>query len=333
MEFVVENGVLIKFINPEKKQDILIPDNITTISSSVFYKCFYLRSVVIPHGVKRIEAFAFAACKNLTHVYFPKTIEYIHENAFESTPWLDDYPSDFVVICNILYKYKGQNNSIIIPDNVNQINSCAFQNDKSIVEIVISESVKKIDNFGFFQCQKLQSITIPETVKDIGRYVFAECNELQYVNILGHCSPHALFETASVDSHTIQYNPASNPQEIYAPHIYLKDCLYEHTRLLFINGFAGAYLQKRHVDEDVLKANKEYIVTHKDQLAEIADSYRYLFTYMITEDLIPVTDITLALSKIEDISLKTLILDYVNKTRQQNNISDLLDNEYNLDDD
>ena len=51
-DFVIENGVLIKYVGPGG--DVIIPDGVTSIEKSAFYGCQSLTNIVIPDSVKSI---------------------------------------------------------------------------------------------------------------------------------------------------------------------------------------------------------------------------------------------------------------------------------------
>ena len=83
-DFIIENGVLTKYVGPGG--DVVIPDGVTKIagnySSGAFSDNGYLISVVIPDSVTTIEAYAFSGCSNLRKVTLPNHTVEIGEAAF-----------------------------------------------------------------------------------------------------------------------------------------------------------------------------------------------------------------------------------------------------------
>ena len=76
---------------------------------------------------------------------------------------------DFVIENDVLAKYEGAGEDVVIP-----------------------EGVKKIDASAFYGCESLGSISIPEGVAEIGRYAFDDCPSLARVVVLGEALPKGL---------------------------------------------------------------------------------------------------------------------------------------------
>lgn len=64
------------------KEDVVIPDSVTSIGSSAFGWCKNLTSVTIPDSVTYTGISAFERCKNLTSVIIPDSVTYIDNGAF-----------------------------------------------------------------------------------------------------------------------------------------------------------------------------------------------------------------------------------------------------------
>ena len=87
---------------------------------------------------------------------------------------------------NILGKVADEdidNGTIVIPDDVTEIDSCAFEDCISLISIKIPDNVTKINYKAFKNCENLQSIKIPDGVKYIGSSAFCNCESLKSINI------------------------------------------------------------------------------------------------------------------------------------------------------
>ena len=106
-DFIVENGVLIKYNGSGGK--VIIPGDrgITAIGDDVFKNNDSLTSIVIPSGVKTIGASAFEGCGNLVYITMPTGLTTIGDNAFAGDA----------------YYYL---NSMVVPEGVRSIGKYAF---------------------------------------------------------------------------------------------------------------------------------------------------------------------------------------------------------------
>ena len=71
---------------------------------------------------------------------------------------------DFYIKGNVLRKYKGNEENVVIPDNVEIIDEKAFRLCQSVVSIVVPDSVTQIRWGAFSFCPNLEKITIPSSV-------------------------------------------------------------------------------------------------------------------------------------------------------------------------
>ena len=74
------------------------------------------------------------------------------------------------------------NGTIIIPDNITEINEYAFANT-NLRFIDIPEHVNKIGYLAFSKCEFLQKINLPNSVTLIGKGAFMNCINLQSINL------------------------------------------------------------------------------------------------------------------------------------------------------
>ena len=81
--------------------------------------------------------------------------------------------NDFVIENNILVKYTGTDEDVIIPEGVTQIGDYAFRRNETVKSVIIPDGVESIGRVAFYECKSLKKITIPNSVKIIGEYEYA----------------------------------------------------------------------------------------------------------------------------------------------------------------
>ena len=141
-----------------------IPDSVTSIGESSFYKCTSLTSVTIPDSVTSIGYKAFGSCESLTSVTIPDSVTSIGDGAFSC--------------CTSL-------TSVTIPNSVTSIGDSAFYDCTSLTSVTIPNSVTIIGVAAFSCCTSLTSVTIPDSVTIIGGSAFFDCDNLTDVYYTG----------------------------------------------------------------------------------------------------------------------------------------------------
>lgn len=159
-EFEIENGILKKYRGEDAH--VIIPEHVTEIGESAFYKCENLQSIVIPHRVGKIGVKAFAGCTALTDIVLPIGLSVISWGMFRG--------------CTSL-------KSIVIPEGINRIDSEAFWACESLEEISFPSSLLKIDISAFANCVSLKELTFSGRTCYIGRCAFENCVSLQKLTL------------------------------------------------------------------------------------------------------------------------------------------------------
>ena len=168
-----KNGGYILKSYKDENQEIIIPYTIGKKKVTAIGKyCF-------SPDQERLSKNIGAIREKITSVLIPDSVTSIGSDAFENTPWLKNYPNDFVVVGNgCLIKYKGKDSCISIPDSVTSIGESAFNGCSSLTNITIPDSVTSIGYSAFRNCSSLTSITIPDSVTSIDYWFFDDCKNL-----------------------------------------------------------------------------------------------------------------------------------------------------------
>lgn len=146
--FVLDNGILynanmskIIWISPAIK-NVIIPDNVTSIYTSMFENCSWIETVSVPSGITEIGSNAFKGCTSLTTVTLPDGLLKINSGAFTG--------------CTSL-------NSINIPGSIKEISTGAFQTCSSLTSITLPEGLEIIGSDAFTGTA-LNTLYIPASV-------------------------------------------------------------------------------------------------------------------------------------------------------------------------
>lgn len=183
------------YINGSLVTNLIIPDNVITISDRAFYNCTGFKSVIIGENVTSIGDSAFRSCTGLTSITIGENLKSIGSYAFESCTALTQINWNAKNVTGIssfnhIFDYAGNNDdgiSVIFGDSVETIPAYVlYPSDSSppkITSITIGENVTSISQSAFRSCKDLVSITIPDSVTTIRDYSFSFCTGLKSVTI------------------------------------------------------------------------------------------------------------------------------------------------------
>lgn len=175
-QLVINNGILV-WADEEISGRLVVPEGVTCIGGSAFYRNRNLTEVIIPEGVTSVGGLAFYWCNNLKEISIPKSLIHFGDSAFGATPWVADQleQNPFLVINGVLVDVASSiAGDVKIPTSVTVIGNGAFRSCTNIINVYIPETVTRIEEFAFINCTNLENVYIPNSVKEIvGDYVFA----------------------------------------------------------------------------------------------------------------------------------------------------------------
>ena len=90
--------------------------------------------------------------------------------------------TDFEITGGVLKKYNGEDIDVIVPDNVLEIGTSAFEK-LQIRSVQLPRGLKEIDCQAFFGCENLASVSIPQGTKSIDDSAFDSCTALTSVQL------------------------------------------------------------------------------------------------------------------------------------------------------
>ena len=145
---------------------VVFPESLKKIGHNAFTNCTRLRKVTLPEGLEEIEYGAFQE-SGLTKINIPKNLKKIGGCIFRQTPFEKKLEKktdgDFIIFNgDIIYKYIGKDENVIIPGNITSICDRAFW-DRTVKSVTISEGVKNVGDA--FEYSKVEKIELPDTVE------------------------------------------------------------------------------------------------------------------------------------------------------------------------
>lgn len=165
------------FHDRKEIDDIEIPDSVSMIGDYAFSKCSALKRIVLPNGLRYIGDHAFLGASLLLDIEGGDNVEHIGNSAFYGTRWLD-VQGDFAILGKVLYKYKGNSQTVNVPADVRVLAPYSFSGT-NVVEVTLPGSVK-LGEGAFYKCHELA--TINADLKEIPAFTFYGCRKLRNVN-------------------------------------------------------------------------------------------------------------------------------------------------------
>jgi len=154
---------------PSARGVVTIPEGVTSIGASAFYRCAGLTEITIPEGVTSIGTSAFYCCTSLAEITIPEGVTSIGDEAF----------------CDCLSL-----TAVTIPASVRSIGNSAFSGVTyhlmlTTVTFSADSQLTSIGKYAFYKCPRLTNITIPSSVTTIGERAFAGWTASQTINVQG----------------------------------------------------------------------------------------------------------------------------------------------------
>lgn len=168
------------FQNCTKLVSIALPSTVTSIGKMAFYNCDELKSVTIDGDLTSIGWSCFMLCEKLESINIPNSVNYLGGEAFYGCSSLKSVNiPPILAIYEDTFRSCGALTNVVIPNTVTIIDDGAFD-FTGIKTIEIPDGVTYLS--GFASCE-LSQITIPTSVKTIGPYAFNGCKNLSSIII------------------------------------------------------------------------------------------------------------------------------------------------------
>ena len=225
---------------------------VTKIGGAAFWDCAGLTKITLPDGLTVIDEQAFAGCKSVTDINIPSSVTTIGNYAFSS--------------CGL--------KNIEIPENVSDIDYCAFYNSTSLEDINVNKKNKEYysedgvlfsDKYGngskyytlyCYPAGKLdKSYDIPNGVEIIESDAFAYCSHLENITIsssVGDIDYFAFRYCTGIKEIIIPSNVVVLGNDAFFGCTSLKKITIENgVKRIYNNAFAGTAIQTVYIPESV----------------------------------------------------------------------------------
>ena len=93
----------------------------------------------------------------------------------------DTETESFVIEDDVLVSYKGNSETVYIPEGVVEIAGKAFYQNKNIKSVIFPESVQIVGANAFRECTLLSEVSLNEGIAEIGGWAFALCENLKEI--------------------------------------------------------------------------------------------------------------------------------------------------------
>ena len=146
---------------------VTLPSTLKKIGKNAFYSCSNSLPIAIPDGVEYIGGYAFCGVK--ISGTLPKSLRELGDWAFSGATM------ESIVIPKHLKKILAmtfasiENAPVTFNDSLELIETNAFYQNKTFVNLVIPASVKSIGS-AFQQCTNIETVQLPEGLLEFGSY-------------------------------------------------------------------------------------------------------------------------------------------------------------------
>ena len=174
-------------------------NGVTRIGGMAFSDCTSLASINIGSRVTDIGYGAFMNCTNLTSLFLPQSVAHLdviegfsHGSVNLTSIDVADNNATYCSIDGVVFS-KDQKKLILYPSGrkgsyttpmSTTIIGCGSFHGSPLSSIVMTENVKEIEIWAFEKCSSLKSVSIPSSVTTIGRAAFIGCTSLSSKIIL-----------------------------------------------------------------------------------------------------------------------------------------------------
>lgn len=161
-----------------------------------------LETVNLSDTVEVLGEKALSNCPSLTSIENAGKVNKVDSMALYNTPFLDNNDEEFMVLGDVLFRYRGSSETVEIPEGIKRIGVLAFYGNEALKSVVIPDSVTEIDVNAFSDCANLESVKLPSGIETLNAGLFSDCSSLKEIEIpesVSQINEHVFARTAITD--------------------------------------------------------------------------------------------------------------------------------------
>lgn len=176
----IEDHWNLSLANLDLLQKVVLPQSLTVWENyEGLSNCISLTEVVLPPNLTNISSSCFSGCTKLASINIPQTVTSIGSNAFTNCQLTSiDLPAGLTSIGGQAFLWCDKLTSISLPDGISEIEVDLFKDCSSLAQVKLPSSLTKIKE-GAFAGTALTTFTLPAGATIEGINAFANCDTLQ----------------------------------------------------------------------------------------------------------------------------------------------------------
>lgn len=253
-------------------EKLVLPSTVVAVKDNAFANCRQLKEVVLDEKLNFIGRQAFMNTVSLSKINIPDEVEYIGPECFShsgiKSVKLPENSSYTVVYRKTFFKCVNLE-EVMLPDNICQIDSCAFASCQSLQRINL-DKIQLLDNY-VFERTALEYVTL--TARKIGSGVFVQCKNLKKADLSGisasQINCHLFFECTNLTKVSLPKNQIRIFNDNCFYHTAIKEIAFDAKRIIVNPGAFGlTNLKKVVISEncdDILFQNGAFRLAEIDE--------------------------------------------------------------------
>lgn len=235
-------------------EKLVLPSTVITVNDGAFADCGQLKEAILDEKLSFIGYRAFVNTTLLTEISIPDGVEYIGSECFSYSGIRNvKLPENgfFAVVRRKTFFECVNLEEVMLPDNICQIDDCAFANCKSLQNINL-DKIQLLYNY-VFERTALEHVTL--TAGKIGAGVFAQCKNLKKADLTGisasQINCHLFFECTNLTKVSLPKNQIRIFNDNCFYHTAIKEITFDAKRIIVSsNAFGLTNLKKVVISEN-----------------------------------------------------------------------------------